>query len=84
MRNRSQNGHDEKKLRALDWWVHFQKRFSKGGVGQEARNPSPSPTHTHTHTHTHRRPLAQLLGSSFRTVHETTLKMGTTRKSTEL
>ena len=84
MRNRSQNGHDEKKLRALDWWVHFQKRLSKGG-SQEARHPSPPPpTHTHTHTHTHRRPLAQLLGSSFQTVRETTLKMGTTRKSTEL
>ena len=39
MRNRSQNGHDEKKLGALDWWVHFQKRLSKGG-SQEARNPS--------------------------------------------
>ena len=77
MRNRSQNGHDEKKLRALDWWVHFQKRLSKGG-SQEARNPSPPPTHTH------RRPLALLLGSSFQTVRETTLKMGTTRKSTEL
>ena len=51
MRNRSQNGHDEKKLRALDWWVHFQKRLSKGG-SQEARNPSPPPPHTHTHTHT--------------------------------
>ena len=75
MRNRSQNGHDEKKLRALDWWVHFQKRLSKG-ESQEARNPSPP--------HTHQRPLAQLLGSSFQTVRETTLKMGTTRKSTEL
>ena len=36
MRNRSQNGHDEKKLRALDWWVHFQKRLTK------------PPTHTPT------------------------------------
>ena len=51
MRNRSQNGHDEKKLRALDWWVHFQKRLSKGGGGQEAPEPLPLP-HTHTHTHT--------------------------------
>ena len=45
MRNRSQNGHDEKKLRALDWWVHFQKRLTKGG-SQEA----PEPPHTHTPT----------------------------------
>ena len=86
MRNRSQNGHDEKKLGALDWWVHFQKRLSKGGVtGSPEPLPPPLPhTHTHTHTHTHRRPLAQLLGSSFQTVRETTLKMGTTRKSTKL
>ena len=78
MRNRSQNGHDEKKLRALDWWVHFQKRLSKGGHRKPQNPPPPSPQRTH------RRPLAQLLGSSFQTVRETTLKMGTTRKSTEL
>ena len=83
MRNRSQNGHDEKKLRALDWWVHFQKRLSKGGGVRKPGTPPPPPP-PHTHTHTHRRPLAQLLGGSFQTVHETTLKMGTTRKSTEL
>ena len=81
MRNRSQNGHDEKKLRALDWWVHFQKRLSKGGFTGSPEPLTPPPP---THTHTHRRPLAQLLGSSFQTVSETTLKMGTTRKSTEL
>lgn len=47
MRNRSQNGHDEKKLRALDWWVHFQKKALKGG-SQEAPEPPPPPRNTHT------------------------------------
>ena len=53
MRNRSQNGHDEKKLRALDWWVHFQKRLSKGGGAHRKPGTPPPPPHTHTHTHTH-------------------------------
>ena len=74
MCNRSQNGHDEKSFRLVG---SFSKKAHKGGVTGSPEPPPPPHTHTHT-------PLAQLLGSSFQTVLATTLKMGTTRKSTEL